>query len=273
MAGQRPARERVGESISEFMDRRRQEVAASNAIGRAAAHEAYGKAIRSGQDLALRHPAEVTAHGAHLSEHMAKERPRTPGHGRAFARRKVGHPGFAESLIPVWGSGREAIADYQDGDYVGAALNGALAASDLFLATAVEKAVAKGGLYAIKGAIGEGAAKTNWKAVRRELGDKKLLDAYQHGHHWLIPQHWPRKAPTWVKKLTVPDGIKNHPLNIKGMPSREVHGRLHGRYKGHPRYGLLGRYHHGAPAWSKVATGSTAGHVAAAATPKKARHP
>jgi hypothetical protein len=36
----------------------------------------------------------------------------------------VGHPGLWESLIPVWGSGREAIADYQDGDYAGAALNG-----------------------------------------------------------------------------------------------------------------------------------------------------
>ena len=46
----------------------------------------------------------------------------------------VGHPGFAESLIPVWGSGREAVADFQEGDYAGAALNGALAASDLFLA-------------------------------------------------------------------------------------------------------------------------------------------
>lgn len=51
----------------------------------------------------------------------------------------VGRPGFAESLIPVWGSGREAIADFQEGDYVGAGINGAAAASDLFLAGAAGK--------------------------------------------------------------------------------------------------------------------------------------
>jgi hypothetical protein len=59
----------------------------------------------------------------------------------------VGHPGFAESLIPVWGSGREAVADFQEGDYAGAALNGALAASDLFLAGSIAKGVGKGAFY------------------------------------------------------------------------------------------------------------------------------
>ena len=38
------------------------------------------------------------------------------------------HPGLAESLIPVWVSGREAVADFHEG---GAGINGALAASDL----------------------------------------------------------------------------------------------------------------------------------------------
>lgn len=57
----------------------------------------------------------------------------------------VGHPGFAESLIPVWGSGREAVADFQEGDYAGAALNGALAASDLFLAGSIAKGLRKAG--------------------------------------------------------------------------------------------------------------------------------
>jgi hypothetical protein len=64
----------------------------------------------------------------------------------------AGHPGFAESLIPVWGSGREAVADFQEGDYAGAALNGALAASDLFLAGSIAKGVAKGGVYVARNA-------------------------------------------------------------------------------------------------------------------------
>src|SRR5262245_28482390 len=29
----------------------------------------------------------------------------------------VGHPGYWESWVPVWGTGREAIADYQEGKY------------------------------------------------------------------------------------------------------------------------------------------------------------
>lgn len=41
------------------------------------------------------------------------------------------HPGTAESLVPVWGSAREAIADYREGDMVGPVGNGALALTDL----------------------------------------------------------------------------------------------------------------------------------------------
>jgi hypothetical protein len=74
----------------------------------------------------------------------------TLGSGRPTKPASVGHPGFAESLIPVWGSGREAVADYQEGDYVGAALNGVLAASDMSLAGDAAKAIGKSGIHAIK---------------------------------------------------------------------------------------------------------------------------
>jgi len=36
----------------------------------------------------------------------------------------VGAPGLAESFIPVWGSGREAINDFQTGHYVWGTVNG-----------------------------------------------------------------------------------------------------------------------------------------------------
>src|ERR1700740_1174844 len=101
----------------------------------------------------------------------------------------VGHPGFAESLIPVWGSGREAVADFQEGDYAGAALNGALAASDLFVAGSVAKGVAKGGMYALKASQSAAENPYAWKTVRKWMGDKGFLDSGQHGHHWLIPQN------------------------------------------------------------------------------------
>jgi len=56
------------------------------------------------------------------------------------------HPGTAESLIPVWGSARDAIADYNQGDMVGAVANGALALTDLIGEGYVLKSIGKGGL-------------------------------------------------------------------------------------------------------------------------------
>jgi hypothetical protein len=180
--------------------------------------------------------------------------------------RSIGHPGFAESLIPVWGSGREAIADFQEGDYAGAALNGALAASDLFIAGSVAKGLAKGGVYMIKGPLGKSIAGQQWKAVRSDMGKMGLLDKYQHGHHAFIPQ----------KATNVPAVIRNHPLNIKGMPTEvrggrgysEVHGRIHGPYGGKPQFNAAERYWHGTPAWSKVGTAAAVGHPATAAKAK-----
>jgi hypothetical protein len=232
MAGQQPARSGAGETISEFMARRRREVA--DRVPRArAAHEAYGKALRN-------------ARGFH-----------------------VGHPGFAESLIPVWGSAREAIADEEDGNAVGAAFNTALALSDLSVAGAGANAVRKaafksglkGALFVLKGAVGDSAKATAWKSVRKKMGVHGLLEKYQHGHHWLIPQRW----------KDVPEFVRNHPLNIKAMPSEEVHGRVHGRYKGQPQFGLLGQYWRGTPHWSKAATGSVVGRPVAATARKDRR--
>jgi hypothetical protein len=262
MATNQPARDGAGESMAEFVRRRNREQAA-RAQTHAAGHEAYGRAIRRGEDLELKRSADVAAHGAKAKgggvAHVSASH-----HPKPHPSSKIGHPGFAESLIPVWGSGREAIADFQDGDYAGAGLNGALAASDLFLAEAVGKAIAKGGIYAIRGPIINAATKNKWKSVRRQMGDLKMLEPHQHGHHWLIPQKgWGKDIPDW---------IKHHPLNIKGMPANpEIHGRVHGSYKGKPQYGAVGQYWHGTPHWSKVATGSAVGHPAAATQAKAHR--
>jgi len=83
------------------------------------------------------------------------------------AENSVGHPGFAESLIPVWGSGREAVADFQEGDYLGASLNTALAVSDLFLAGSIGKGLAKGGIYIAEKAAKNGAAEFAQKELSK----------------------------------------------------------------------------------------------------------
>jgi hypothetical protein len=61
----------MGESIAEFMDRRRREIARFGRKAEAVAHEAYDKAIRAGQDLRLGSPGDVVRYGAKLLQ--AKE--------------------------------------------------------------------------------------------------------------------------------------------------------------------------------------------------------
>jgi hypothetical protein len=153
------------------------------------------------------------------------------------------HPGTVESLVPVWGSAREAVADYHDGDMGGAALNGAMAAADLTGEGLVLRDLWKGGAKV--------AGSNTWNATRKWMGKKGLLDEGQHGHHWLIP-----------KRSDLPDRLKNQPWNIKGMPSPEVHGRIHGPYSGQPQFNPLQQLWYGTPAWAKTQAGLAAGHVA-----------
>ncbi|MBL8553968.1 MAG: hypothetical protein JNL41_06790 [Phenylobacterium sp.] len=54
------------ESISEFMDRQNRKVARFGREAEAAAHEAYRKSIRLGEDLKLGSPGDVMRHGAQL---------------------------------------------------------------------------------------------------------------------------------------------------------------------------------------------------------------
>jgi hypothetical protein len=77
------------------------------------------------------------------------------------------------------------------------------------------------------------------------MGKNGLLEAGQHGHHGIIPRGG------WGKY--VPESIKNQPWNITAMPSREVHARIHGPYKGLPQYGRVERYWRGSPDWAKTA--------------------
>jgi hypothetical protein len=56
----------MGETIAEFMERQRRRVTRFGQEAEAAAHEAYGRAIRTGQDLNLRSPGEVMRYGAKL---------------------------------------------------------------------------------------------------------------------------------------------------------------------------------------------------------------
>ncbi len=193
----------------------------------AAAHE---EAMRRQRAYNLRQAGEAEEIGAPIGVETSPGRETDGGY---WAK----HPGLAESLVPVWGSAREAIADAHDGDWGGAVINGGLAAADLIPGTFAAKGIAKGGLKM--------AGSHTWNATRKWMGRRDMLEPFQHGHHGIIPNGG------WGKR--VPDAIKNQPPNITAMPSPEVHGRIHGRYKGQARYGELERYWRGTPGWARWA--------------------
>ncbi len=204
------------------------------------------------------HKADVAARddgsdGAYLQPRLVGEYPGpalTPDDwadaGKAFGEwqhsKPIGHPGLAESFIPVWGSGREALADLQEQDYGPAAFNAALAVTDLIPAEAVLGLLEKGGLK--KGS-------QTWSAVRPWLEKNWNLEKFQEVHHWAIPQgRWGRNFPDW---------LKNHPWNLKVMPSQAVHRRIHSKFQGEPQFNKLEQFLHGTPAWWKAVLGSTTG--------------
>lgn len=157
-------------------------------------------------------------------------------------------------MAPIWGSGREALADLHDGDYIGAAGNGVMAVSDV--------ALVKGALVAVgKGAVKVGGSyawhSKPWdevQGVRKWMGEKGYLKPGQHGHHGIIPQNGWGKA--------VPDYIKNQPWNIKALDPI-THARVHGPVTIDglklPRFGLARRVWEGTPTWTKPAAASGVG--------------
>jgi hypothetical protein len=134
----------------------------------------------------------------------------------------MGHPGLAESIVPVVGSAHEAVADFQEGHPFLAAANVGLAGLEL-------TGVGDVGSDLVKGGIRFGRSQT-WNALRKAYGKEGLIDAFQPGHHIIERQH----IPGWV-----PDRVANHWLNIKPMTDRvidgvehtgaQVHRRIHGR--------------------------------------------
>lgn len=76
----------------------------------------------------------------------------------------VSAPGLGESLIPVWGSGKAAINDFQEGRWGWGLFNTAMAVSDVFLVKAL---VVGAGKLAVKG-VGKLVAKEGAEAVEKQ---------------------------------------------------------------------------------------------------------
>jgi hypothetical protein len=132
------------------------------------------------------------------------------------------------------------------------------------LRTTAKKAVELTAPAAVKAAMKkaselrmDGKAPYSWRNTRDRMLARGDVKPYQEVHHSLIPQ----------RAKSVPDGIRNHPLNLKVMPEgpegRELHALIHGRYKGQPRLNPLQRFIEGTPTWWK-AMNLASGHAAAA---------
>jgi len=155
----------------------------------------------------------------------------------------VGAPGTWEGMIPIWGSGRASINDFQEGHYIWGTINGAVAISDVFLV----KSIATG--------IGKGAWRLgghSWRATRRWLGETGRAVEKQPVHHWLIEQN------SRIGK-NVPNAIKNQPWNTMPMASKELHDAVHG--KGSLELNLAKRLWYGTPQWFKALIGSVTGRA------------
>ena len=207
------------------------------------------------------HAAAGKAQGAYNARQVAElERKRSEARrssGRSVGpdwAPDVGHPGEWEALAPLWGSGREALADLHDGDYLGAAGNGAMAVSDLALVKGALTSIGKG---AVKVAGSHVWHTPHWEKVqgaRTWMREKGYLKPGQIGHHGIIPQNG------WGK--VVPEYIKNQPWNIKALDP-VTHRRIHGRPTIDgvtlPRFNRVERIWHGTPSWTKPAAVAVAG--------------
>jgi len=179
-------------------------------------------------------------------------------YGEYSENQSIGAPGTAESMIPVWGSGRAAINDFQNGNYGWAAFNAGMAVSDVFLVKSIGTAIVKGafkigGNHAFRGTF-------NW-ATRTDDGFRAWYAARYNVprgaqvHHALIPNNgWGRRIPDW---------FKNQPWNMKVFPNQQMHFNAgHGWWHlDSPPYSRLGQFWYGTPDWTKAILGSGGGRI------------
>jgi len=156
----------------------------------------------------------------------------------------IPRPSTAQSFIPVVGSAWEAVADLQDGNYGGAAFNGAMAVADaLPVGVAVKgvRAMTKGVGMLKKGSVTADASR---KALRK-LG---VAGPGQEIHHTVALKGAGRNV----------QDPRNHYALLKVLPT-EQHRRLTGGWNGRPQYDPIRRVWYGTTDWMKaLPTGLTA---------------
>lgn len=160
---------------------------------------------------------------------------------------RIQKPTLAQSFIPVVGPAWEAAADLQEGDYAGAAFNGAAAVAD-----ALPVGVAVKGIRAATRGVGvlkKGSVTAN--AAAKQLRARGVAKPGQEVHH---------TVPLKGTSRTAQDP-RNHFALLKVLP-QEQHRRLTGRWNGKPRYDPIRRVWYGTTDWQKALPTGVAGDAA-----------
>lgn len=151
----------------------------------------------------------------------------------------VPEPGFAEGLIPFWGSGKQSMHDFQTGQYGWGTVNGALAVSDVFLLKSFATGLARGGIK---------SGSHTWGATRKWYGRTREVPKGEHVHHWFIERN------STIGKY-FPDWFKNQPWNLMHIEATEelssaaMHTAIHG--EGRNAFNGFGRLYYGTPDWAQ----------------------
>jgi hypothetical protein len=155
--------------------------------------------------------------------------------------------GFWESLIPVWGSAKEAEYNFDKGHYVVGIIYALLAITDVFLVKSIVTGIAKGA-FKVGGSH-------SWRASRRWALKHDWTGKGEPLHHWLIQQ-------SVAKKYGI-EAFTNQPWNWVRFESQSSHMRFgHGFKFGEEAAGSLGqRFWYGTPHWFKIGATDVGGHV------------
>lgn len=160
---------------------------------------------------------------------------------------RIPRPNLAESFIPVVGPAWEATADLQDGNYAGAAFNGAMAVAD-----ALPLGVAAKGLSAARKGIGilkKGSVTAD--AARKVLRRAGMATPGQEIHHTVPLNGIGRNVQDW----------RNHFAFLKPLP-QEIHRRLTGSWMGKPEFDPIRKIWYGTTDWQKAVPIGMAGYAA-----------
>jgi hypothetical protein len=160
---------------------------------------------------------------------------------------KIPRPNLVESFIPVVGPAWEATADLQDGNYAGAAFNGAMAVAD-----ALPLGVAAKGINAARKGIGilkEGAVTAD--AARKMMRARGLAKSGEEVHHTIPLNGLGRNVEDW----------RNHFALLKPLP-KAIHRRLRGSWMGKPEFDPIRKIWYGTTDWQKAVPTGIAGYAA-----------